>query len=508
MTKKTIAELPDGELIRKSSALVAFIQDGVTSNSTAAQLPTKTIHARTQAQLEASVLGTNLELPDDEILKIILDDSITLTKPFKLGDDSSLEIVGPRPDISIDYTGVGAMFQNTIPGTDDADDLILRNLSITGDDTNDLFNLEVTSILIDTVNFADFKNLGIIENPRSTKFLDIRTLSIPGAGLVITNPSSLEVVGWTVFNSGATGITALSILVDSPPSNPPVISLDDFIGNIGVGDAMLFLDPTLADINYTITRCPAPEGGGTFYQQGSLISITAVADNGGILRCTSTAHGLPDGKVVVLSDFAEITYNSVARITKIDDDTFDVEEIIFVPGADSGNFNAISLTQKDNRVTAFNNRNQPDSMTIAESRSLVTISFLSAIATFTPIQKTVPIANDFVEDQATERFLIDDTTGIITYDGSEPITAAVNFEFLISKVGGGTDNAIISLFKNGTEQQTKTDQPIPLTSTVQKVIYSDGIFEISPGDTFQLFLDSDTVSTINVSALKVVIKKQ
>lgn len=70
------------------------------------------------------------------------------------------------------------------------------------------------------------------------------------------------------------------------------------------------------------------------FNAGSTGTITATADNT-ILRCTDVAHGLSTGDIVTLVDMADAAHNGVTTITKIDDDTFDCDDITY-NGADAG----------------------------------------------------------------------------------------------------------------------------------------------------------------------------
>jgi len=470
-----------------------------------APIATQTIHVLNQADLELSILGTNLELPDDTILKIIIDDDFTVTKPFKLGNDSLLEIVGGRVGLTITYTGTGAFFQNTIPGTDDADDLIIKDIDLEGDDTNDLFNVEVSSVSLDTVTIRDFKNLGVID-PNSFKFRDIRTISTEGMGLVLKNAVSVAVQGWTIANFSTTGITALSYLYASIPFTPPTINLNDFLAMVGAGDSMLYLDPTFTDVSYVITNSPFPGGGGDFYQQGSIIPITAVADNGsGKIRCTSVAHGLPDGKVVALGEFfAQTTYNATVIITLIDANTFDAEAIDFL-GNDSGEFDAESLTQTDIRVTGFNNPNQPDSMFTGDaglevfavpivSSSLAQDAFeiiISASWAYNNLERFVIGVNNEGQlgafDPATRRYKVD-------------------YSATLEKSGGGSLDIGIVILKNGSI--ISFNAPHTVNSGLIQITGSD-IIELAQGDLIQIAVINYNVSAavIETSQVNMVVNR-
>lgn len=503
MTIKKIIELPDGETIRNSTALVAFTQDNITYHSSAAQLPTKTFHARTQSQIE-SELGVDLEIPDDEIAQIIIDDNFTITKPFKLGDGSGLQLVGGRIGLILGYTGSTEMFQNILPGTDDADDLIIKDLIINGDGTNDIFDVEVDSVVINEVRFTNFNNLGIIE-VNSIKLLDMQSFFNLGTGLIIKNSISVEIQGWTNLSSGVTGTTVLSFLYDSTPFSAPSVFVDDFRGNMDAGNEMLFLDSSLADIAYVITRSPLPGNGNNFYQLGAdFTGVTAVdsASMMGQVRFkTLIPHNVSIGQVVVLSNFPEITYNGTFVVIELPTASeFTVAGVPYVTD-EVGDASSKSLNQTDIRVSSIHNAGQPDSMFLAEGRTTGTLLVDTIQDIFVPITNAVPVSGDFIQDSATERFSINDATGIITYNGLEPITVLISYELQALKASGSDQVVSVTMKISGTPQiKSEVDFVAPASPGIF-VTSSRKIYKILPGDTFQLFLDN-TTNNVNTDVLK------
>lgn len=76
---------------------------------------------------------------------------------------------------------------------------------------------------------------------------------------------------------------------------------------------------------------------GMTYLASATGAITNTADNGsGKLRCTDVAHGLLTGQYVTLTGMGDTAHNGVTRVTKIDADTFDCDDISFNSGADTG----------------------------------------------------------------------------------------------------------------------------------------------------------------------------
>ncbi len=64
--------------------------------------------------------------------------------------------------------------------------------------------------------------------------------------------------------------------------------------------------------------------------------ITDTANNGGLLRITDVAHGLVTGDIVSINGLATAAQNDVTVITRIDDDTFDCQDITFVTIDETG----------------------------------------------------------------------------------------------------------------------------------------------------------------------------
>jgi len=79
-------------------------------------------------------------------------------------------------------------------------------------------------------------------------------------------------------------------------------------------------------------------GGATIYKAGLTGSITSTANNGGVLRCTDVAHGLDEGDYISLNGMGDAAHNGITRVTKIDDDTFDCDDIAYSSSSDTGSW--------------------------------------------------------------------------------------------------------------------------------------------------------------------------
>jgi len=89
----SVAGLTDGTPTILSSAQIVFEQGGSKFRTSFIPNPIRQVNVINQAQLE-SEFGTDIEIPNGDEITISINDSFTMTKPFKIGLGSSLEITG------------------------------------------------------------------------------------------------------------------------------------------------------------------------------------------------------------------------------------------------------------------------------------------------------------------------------------------------------------------------------------------------------------------------------
>lgn len=65
-------------------------------------------------------------------------------------------------------------------------------------------------------------------------------------------------------------------------------------------------------------------------------SITDTANNGGVLRCTDGTHGLTTGDYVSLTGMGDAAHADITRVTVIDVNTFDCDDIAYNSISDTG----------------------------------------------------------------------------------------------------------------------------------------------------------------------------
>jgi len=470
--------------------------------------PANQINVRNQAQLEAE-LGPDLIIPAGETVIVSIDKSFTLSKPFKKQNASNLFLKAPSLDSVLTYDEVllGALFQMDSP-SDIGGITQLDNVTISGNFGNECFALNDSLFNIsNTVVIQNFSSLGTI----TAQLVKWTTVAL------ISNLKGIAFIDTAVVDMNMTGNSQLLPFITTLMSFISTGRMDVVIENSqhvadGLNNEFLFLDPnTSVDSSFKIRDSGIiSDLSEALFQKGVDVAVDNVANVGGKIECTAIGHDMVNNTYAVLSGFTESTYNRTSLITVVDAARFIAEDIDFIAN-DTGNVNRSSLDQTDPRVIAETNPDQPDSMTLAESRSVndpLTIPVIQN--TFVPIQQSPVVADDFIEDPATERYTISNLTGIITYIGAAPITVVLTFELSIQKASGGDNAGAISLFKNGV-QETKTDQFFTISTSSTKINYSGGIFQINPGDSFQLRVRSDTGTAspvVMVSALKVLMTLQ
>jgi hypothetical protein len=77
---------------------------------------------------------------------------------------------------------------------------------------------------------------------------------------------------------------------------------------------------------------------GTTFLSSATGAITDTANNGGVLRCTDAGHGLSTGQYLTVVGMADAAHNGITRVTVIDVDTFDCDNIVYNSDSDTGNW--------------------------------------------------------------------------------------------------------------------------------------------------------------------------
>ena len=167
------------------------------------------------------------------------------------------------------------------------------------------------------------------------------------------------------------------------------------------------------------------------------------------------------------------------------------------------------LDQTNKQIVTFNNGKRANSSEQSESMSNGVIPVTSEIiGVAQPIQKMIPVAGDFVLDSATEGFTMDDSTGIVTYDGRAPITVRVEYALEAVEATSSSQDIDIDLRVNGILQsKTMRSMQTSGTGTFVSISYLGGFFNIIPGDTFKLYKTNNTnTSDTNIKNQVLLIK--
>jgi hypothetical protein len=77
---------------------------------------------------------------------------------------------------------------------------------------------------------------------------------------------------------------------------------------------------------------------GTTYTASDSGSISLTQNNGGILRCTDGTHGLTTGQYITLTGMGDAAHVGRTRVTVIDVDVFDCDDIAWNSNGDTGNW--------------------------------------------------------------------------------------------------------------------------------------------------------------------------
>ena len=263
---------------RNSSSKGIVHQDGLTKKGTNRPNPPRQINVIDQTQLESPAsLGPNLEIPDFVGNKIILDDTFPLTKSFKVGLSSTLDMSASTPNNTL-ISSASILFENTNP-VNDVLSVTLNNLLLAGDGTNSVFDIHGSlSALVRFIDviFANFDSMGTTD----TGAVIINSSVIQGfaKGLIVNEPVDVIINSFGIVQFAPLGITALSFIAGVIPVNA---SLENIRGlSFFLGDSLFFIDPNSPPGSfYTIEKSLVVAG--DFYQQGVDVAISSITDNAG-----------------------------------------------------------------------------------------------------------------------------------------------------------------------------------------------------------------------------------
>lgn len=480
MVDTKIQDFPPGDELRNRLAQLVFTQNNVTYNGSARPNPPQQVNILNQDQLE-SELNSNLEIPDNTAIDVIMDGAMTLDKQIKPGLSSTIHFKGSTSDNILNYTGPGNLIQNKNP-VDTISEVLLENLHIIGDTTNSVFDIignAQSSVICRDVVFQDLNDIGVID----TGAFDFSSCSMRNinVGLIFKKQQMGRMNRFSFSQPNPTGITAFSFIAGV---NPMDITIDTArVVATDINNSLFSIDPNLPD-GSVISITDSDSGDGNFYQPGTEITAASAQDNGsgGTEFVTSGVHNLIVGQSVVLYDFTGIpAYNGTFIVTAMDS-TISFEVTVPFDGADTGFVNATSLTSTDIRVLSEKNKGSPDSMFIAETGldifgSEITIASVAqdGFSIITDVNWVSLNLERFIEGVINTGQLVCIDPGIKKYN--------ISYSATIEKSGGGGTDIGIIILKNGLNVAFNP----PHTSNTGKIqISGTDIIELTDTDTLDI----------------------
>ncbi len=443
--------------------------------------PSKLLRVKNQADLKAQ-FGTTLVIPDGESWTILVLESFDLDVPFNIGNGASLQIIGATINLNITTTAFPTLFVNLNPANP-ISLLNISNISITGDGTNEIFDIVASfSVIIDrSVLFNNFKNAGTIE----TSFFDIEFAALQGVetGIIIKNPFGGSLRGFSLNQAPSSPPTTFISIITT---NPSQVTVQDNFSN-DTAASMIFFDPNAPDGAKLTIEGTVGTPAEVFQQGTDIVVNTAAIGSSGVgftNFTTATSHGLVVGQALVnADDFTDANYRGTFIVVSVDTPltgtVYEVEALFTATGA--GTMNAASLNETDPKVAAFNNVDTNDSMASAQ----VGFTNIGTPIVVTITTQDVPVligGTQFVSNNL-ERATAT-TGGQITNLTEKTKKYPITFSALIEKVAGGSTDIGLLLIKNGSLVLTETFE-IPHS-------VNPGIIQISATRTFEL-AENDTL---------------
>jgi len=498
VTVDDLLEIPN----RNSSSKGIVQQDGGSFKGTNRPNPTRQINVTDQVQLEAPAnLGPDLEIPDGEAITILIDDSFTLTKPFKIGLGSTIEVRPSTVRTTLTYTGPGALFQHLNPAND-IRSILVRDIDLRGDGngdpgngTNSIVDLKgATFIVFTDVQMSHFGSIGASNFPAS-RFNGCSQTNI-NQGLAVTDPLLFGCEQNIITQFIETRFTLFSFIINA---SGPEISIDKITPfSLFPNSALLYVPPT-SPVGTQLTINRSLKNNGEIFQQGTDIAINEVIDtgNGKATFGDLVPHDLVVGKVITLSGFAESTYNGTFRVTVVINPTAFEVGIDFVTD-ESGTMNAKSLDETDIFVLTQANTGVPDSMFTGESGLEI---FGSEVTSSSLIQNAFEVITSASWLSAgLERFeegVVN--TGQLICNDPDTKRYAVAYSATLEKDGGGSLNVGIVILKNGVNVAFN---PPHTVNTGKVQITGTDIIELSETDTLDI-----AVINFDISATAIIISQ-
>lgn len=437
--------------------------------------PPKLLHVRSEQDL-INQFGVDIIIPANEAWTIVVDDSFSSAKPFKLGNNASLEIYGSTIDLVVTFTAAGFFFKNENvlnPGNT----LNLHDIDFTGSGINAVFDLNLSFIVVtNDVIFSNFIVAGTI----TTQFFDFRFTLFTGilVGLAIINPSAGTFNQLNIDQPASpVMITAVSIISSG---SPQIIATNCFSSDSTLN--MFYFSPLVNNnASFVVNNTT-----GTFaelFTPGPPQNVISVLNDGGLASFVFAApHGFTPNNFINMSGFSESSYNGEFKIVSTPSATEIITGVSFVAD-DSGVADPSSLDSTDIQVLAKDNPRFPASMTTGnyglELASSITV-------TINTQDVPEPITNVNWTLTGSERTEVDSGTPdqgrlVIKNKGTRKYT--ITYSATINRSGGGGVDVGIVLLKN--DVIVGSNPPRAFTTAITPLTRTDTI-EVDENDVLQV----------------------
>lgn len=343
-----------------------------------------------------------------------------------------------------------------------------------------------------------------------------------GSNVAISNSSVVtSATSTSVFYQQGTSIDITTVSDQTPLARFTTAVADH---GLSVGDIITLSGFTDVEYNQTFTVTAVPttntfETGVDFVTnvadgviENQPVTISSINNLGVAQFVTEVDHGFVSGQVVRITGFTGTeTYNETVQIQITGLDSF-VSALVFDAGnTGTGKVDGTSIDSGDSRVAAVNNPGTSSSMTQSETSSNVDLTLaFTTIDTFEILANSSgALDTDFRKDPTTERFVVDTSTGILTYSGLEEIVSLITYSFDFSKPGGGSEDYELALFVNGA-QITKTTVVLSGQTSTPTSVSFNGLITLQPLDTIELQAKDTTsgTSSVLIQNLKVLVLGQ
>lgn len=501
MSRKTISELTDGEDTRTDAAVVAFEEGGAAFKGSIRPNPNNTHYVKNQAQLEAA-LGTDLIIPVNTSVTIVIDESMVLTKPFKQQQDSSLLLMSESSNVTLQCLDKAIVMDN--PGSDVGKRLEIDNLTIAGTTLNTALEVQESEFFtIHQAFLAGFANLGFVKDA----FVVCREYGAleNGTGIDFINNPFVDIIGFSGENIGDFYGKSITLFNFIGTNRTDVVIQNARHSNPNRADNLIFFDPNSdPGSSLSVVRSgviPVLSFFELLFQKGTDMAATA-AGTGAAPGSTVFAipgHSLVVGQYVVLKNFlVETAYNGTFVVTGVTSpSSVDIDVPFTAP--DVGTMNASSLLSTNIRVSALRNPDQPDSMFTGDA-GLELVAPITA--TIVSQDLAVPINNANWAYNNLERFEEDLVTinegRLIAKDFSKR-RYTVTYSATINRSGGGGVNIGIVLIKNGVFATPVSFNPPRAFTTAITFMTRTEIVSLEENDVLQLaVINYDGTANIDV----------